>query len=370
MDGSTSLAQLLPGADPKLVTLLRTLFTQEHTKELLRLLPPPKTTQATLSKDDQKRTISLFTLLHAILFHANDQQFDMLNTLSFGPQSQQLFRALWQQVQGHPIYRSYVELAKDHLSEPAKEPEFWGLFTLFVLLFSHMMTTMSDEEFLQGSAIPVEDAVVLIAVLRTMLSRVFRADFQVADSNVVVGGVTFYTFKVLLVKLGKHLHDRDARRKFCPPGHWITPIDLNLKNVSVQFLDMFDTRDPIDEDELQRKFRVLQEGQEEDLIDYLTAPKPPSVAMTSVTQRQAENAITLLKNVPFMAPFEDRVNVFAALVNRDRQFSLGKPLAATIRRTHVFEDSFQQLGTRGIYYYFCSLGIFFRSFPSQVFFPN
>lgn len=133
-----------------------------------------------------------------------------------------------------------------------------------------------------------------------------------------------------------------TRRKFCPPDHWITQVDLSLSNVSVQFLDLFETRDPIDEDDLQNRYRAMQE-EEDDLIDYLTAPRPPSIVMNTVTYRQAENAITLLKNVPFMVPFEDRVNVFHALIHRDRQVSMARSTPVTVRRNHVFEDGFKTL---------------------------
>ena len=77
-------------------------------------------------------------------------------------------------------------------------------------VFSHTLTTLSDEEFLQGEAvIPVTDVTQLISVLRAMLSRVFRSDFQVIDANPVVGAVNFGTLKSMFVKLAKQLHDRE-----------------------------------------------------------------------------------------------------------------------------------------------------------------
>jgi hypothetical protein len=206
MDGSNALRVLSPD-DQKLAALLRALISPEHLNSLFRLLPPKG--PQTPTKEDQKRLVVLLSILQAILFHFKDQQFDVLNFLAFGAEAPHLFRSLCLFVQGHPVYTSYLESNKDHISEPFKEPEFWTTFTLFISLFNHTLTTMNDDEFLRGAAFPVAEVVSFISVLKIMLNRVFRADFQVADSNILVGDVNFADFKLLLVRLGKHLHDRE-----------------------------------------------------------------------------------------------------------------------------------------------------------------
>lgn len=60
----------------------------------------------------------------------------------------------------------------------------------------------------------------------------------------------------------------------------------------------------------------------------------------------------VLNNIPFIIPFEQRVEIFRMFVQNDRQRNnidqfIGPSVNVTIRRNHVFEDGFSQLYTRG-----------------------
>ncbi|KAI9026654.1 hypothetical protein CLU79DRAFT_853565 [Phycomyces nitens] len=58
--------------------------------------------------------------------------------------------------------------------------------------------------------------------------------------------------------------------------------------------------------------------------------------------------ISLLNNMPFIIPFEDRVEIFRSFVDNDRKRNsideyIGRSTAVTIHRNNVFEDGFTQL---------------------------
>ncbi|OAD05313.1 hypothetical protein MUCCIDRAFT_140782 [Mucor lusitanicus CBS 277.49] len=62
----------------------------------------------------------------------------------------------------------------------------------------------------------------------------------------------------------------------------------------------------------------------------------------------------LLNNIPFVIPFEQRVEIFRMFVNNDKkrnnvdEFYSRPKAAATVRRDHMFEDGFDQLGSLGV----------------------
>lgn len=62
----------------------------------------------------------------------------------------------------------------------------------------------------------------------------------------------------------------------------------------------------------------------------------------------------LLNNIPFVIPFEQRVEIFRMFVNNDKkrnkvdEFYSRPKAAATVRRDHMFEDGFDQLSQLGV----------------------
>lgn len=73
--------------------------------------------------------------------------------------------------------------------------------------------------------------------------------------------------------------------------------------------------------------------------------------------------MTVLKEIPFVLPFEERVVVFQGLLlndkieyqNTDSPFMIGSNIHITIRRNYLYEDAFDKLsienGKYSIFYF-------------------
>ncbi|XP_006621472.1 ubiquitin-protein ligase E3C [Apis laboriosa] len=141
-----------------------------------------------------------------------------------------------------------------------------------------------------------------------------------------------HLFKVI-VGLLRQLHMRDLRRQFCPEGHWIAsnivipidkPQDFTFRRrrlrgyIPFQGLRVF-TREE------------LEEG-------------PPLTAKEVRT-------LTLLREIPFVVPFNNRVVAFQSLIYRDKtkqqgeltHFMQGPSIQISVRRNYLYEDAFDKL---------------------------
>ncbi|XP_015521284.1 ubiquitin-protein ligase E3C [Neodiprion lecontei] len=141
-----------------------------------------------------------------------------------------------------------------------------------------------------------------------------------------------HLFKVT-VGLLRQLHTRDLRKQFCPEGHWIAsnivipldkPQDFTFRRrrlrgyVPFQGLRAFTRED-------------LEEG-------------PP-------WSTKEVRTLTLLREIPFVVPFNDRVVVFQSLLNHDKEeqqgewtnFMRGPYIQIAVRRNYLYEDAFDKL---------------------------
>ncbi|KAG7205243.1 hypothetical protein KM043_018323 [Ampulex compressa] len=141
-----------------------------------------------------------------------------------------------------------------------------------------------------------------------------------------------HLFKVTVALL-RQLHTRDLRRQFCAEGHWITsnimipmdrPQDFTFRRrrlrgyVPFQGLRVF-TREELEED----------------------LPLSAKEVRT----------LTLLREIPFVVPFNDRVVLFQSLIYKDKteqqgeltHFRQGPSIQISVRRNYLYEDAFDKL---------------------------
>lgn len=141
-----------------------------------------------------------------------------------------------------------------------------------------------------------------------------------------------HLFKVT-VGLLRQLHTRDLRKQFCPEGHWIA------SNIAIP-LDK-----PQDFTFRRRRlrgyvpFQGLRAFTREDLEEG-----PP-------WSTKEVRTLTLLREVPFVVPFNERVVVFQSLLNHDKEeqqgewtnFMRGPFIQIAVRRNYLYEDAFDKL---------------------------
>ncbi|KAG8224519.1 hypothetical protein J437_LFUL004210 [Ladona fulva] len=149
------------------------------------------------------------------------------------------------------------------------------------------------------------------------------------------------------VSLLRQLHTRDARRPFCPEGHWISrqvailQTDSGVsKGSSTSAMTMvaydlaFRRRG-----RPYRPFQGLRALTQEEMEDG-----PP------LSTREVRTA-TILREVPFVVAFQERVLAFQGLVLRDKMerqgeaayFLQGPSIHISVRRTHLYEDAYEKL---------------------------
>lgn len=160
---------------------------------------------------------------------------------------------------------------------------------------------------------------------------VFQRTLSTGGGAQLEENVKEHLFKVC-VNLLRQIYMRDLRRNFCPANHWTVqtlnlpldkPADLTLQRRR---------RNP-------RPFQPIRDFTREDLENG-----PP---MSTKQMR----SITILREIPFVVTFNERVNILQGLLAADKlksqgdlqNFLQGPSLHIKIRRTHLYEDSFEKL---------------------------
>lgn len=135
------------------------------------------------------------------------------------------------------------------------------------------------------------------------------------------------------VGLLRQLHTRDLRRQFCPANHWIA------SNVVI----------PIDKPQdfafRRRRLRGYVPFQNLRAFTREEFEEGPPLSATEV------RTLTLLREIPFVVPFNNRVVVFQSLIYKDKReqqgelthFMQGPSIQISVRRNYLYEDAFEKL---------------------------
>lgn len=138
-----------------------------------------------------------------------------------------------------------------------------------------------------------------------------------------------------VVSLLRQLHNRDSRSSFCSENHWISP------NVSIPIEKPISFK--IDQVQLNRfeKFVGLKKLTKKQLEEL-----GPLMSTTDIKN------ITILKEIPFVIEFTDRVRILHKLIDNDKQSNYGEShhfmmpgstIDISIRRNYIYEDAFEKL---------------------------
>lgn len=133
------------------------------------------------------------------------------------------------------------------------------------------------------------------------------------------------------VSLLRQLHTRDLRCNFCPPDNWIAP-NLNIPLDRPNDLHFSRRRGP-------RPFQPIRDFTRKNLEEG-----PP------LSTKQIRS-IAILKEIPFVVPFNKRFEVLQGLLaaeklrsQGDQQgFLQGPQIHLLVRRKYLYEDAFDKL---------------------------
>ncbi|KAF1946041.1 E3 ubiquitin-protein ligase NEDD4 [Clathrospora elynae] len=189
-----------------------------------------------------------------------------------------------------------------------------------------------------------------------------------------VAGLKIDYVKGLVTGLLRMVYERDSRRKFLPPDHWLMTSRFDMTGFIPAVVEEEESRHRIQEEDADD----IDDQEEEELDDI------PQLIGTSRTQqqrrleklqRQQRKAsrrrylqavaprLEILQNMPFFIPFTTRVQIFREFVNLDMTKRRGgsdpeiwrfrlmqqpnargqfEKHAAKIRRENEFDDAFEQ----------------------------
>ncbi|PRW44359.1 E3 ubiquitin- ligase UPL7 [Chlorella sorokiniana] len=166
--------------------------------------------------------------------------------------------------------------------------------------------------------------------------------------------------------LHRALYERDARRQFCPPALWLEPY-YHLVGGALGGPQQAQQAQHVSGAAVVRALLASEEDSSSDGRPGASASSPRGGAAaavgpaagagvgTAAVSRPAAVA-AILTAAPQCVPFEERVAVFRALIDTDKErcgYSLApvdggaRPLPLTIRRGYVLEDAAAQLGRMG-----------------------
>ncbi|EJT80554.1 hypothetical protein GGTG_00549 [Gaeumannomyces tritici R3-111a-1] len=210
---------------------------------------------------------------------------------------------------------------------------------------------------------------------------------KVSSSFTVISGIDFEAFRNIAITTIRMLYERDSRRPFLPPGHWLMTsrfdMDSFLSAVVLEEQRQHDIRGNDSEEEVSDEDEELGDmlGSSSHQVFSWAGQRRSRHAMVEqfkTRQKKLQRDRTLavigpkleiLRNMPFVIPFEKRVQIFRQFVHLDkerrrhghvdadqwRQFVLSAgsrdPIPARgvigrhhakIKRGNVFDDAYDQ----------------------------
>ena len=268
----------------------------------------------------------------------------------------------------------------------------WPCLIVLCQLYSRSLLTIGDDEFYPSDAtfgstsssaqsalrnpLSLDEIVALSALLRNLAFSLYWNEgtggvLDDLSQGSVAGMKTMdlLSLRDIVTRLLQQLHQRDSRRKFTPTDHWLMNSHLDLHSFIQSVV--------LEEDELSQ----YQEQTDEDIVmdvnhqsvNVIESDDDATLSRPSVSSRIASRRggtlrgggltarslaylsprLGILNNIPFVIPFEARVEIFHEFTALDynrlkRQKSFRGPYReVSIRRSSVAEDGFKQLNGLG-----------------------
>ncbi|KAJ1720097.1 ubiquitin-protein ligase (E3) [Coemansia erecta] len=234
---------------------------------------------------------------------------------------------------------------------------------LLCRFLNRQLQTMGDDElFNQGMSLPIGDIRTIARVCRNIAFALYWSADTPED---------LVPLRDMSAAIARELYIRNSRHQFADEKFWLMPstiLDMSLFADRVAEDPIFAVKyeDEMDSDD-ESSSESEADDEEMDVDDdsgrmgwlanmYSGMKRQPRKYMdrVSLTPR-----IAVLRNIPFVVPFNDRVRLLHALINRDRvRLGLGMlgnapsphglrmgmhSVGAVIHRGSVFNDAFEQL---------------------------
>ncbi|KAG0666865.1 hypothetical protein C6P46_003575 [Rhodotorula mucilaginosa] len=378
---------------------------------LVELLVPPPPHLATNSTGSSRATTTTTTSSSSSSSSsaAINVRDAVLNTLLYSPLSAGLLRELFRgYIRSSELGRTLSSATKREKSAVVlaalKDDRYrdeWPVLVLAVEMYARSLLTMGDDEFYASTSstaassnagrnpLTLDEVVNLSAIIRNATFALYWQDegtvlsqeggggdekmvdpvlvAQTANKrqqNVVgMGGWLIEDVRGVMTRFLQQVHARDSRRRFTPEGHWHMTSAFDLRSF-VETAVFEDERLEAEEDAEPSggadtpgqapSPALLRRGLARDTNDS----RGPARTSTYSKRQLAliSPRLGVLRNIPFVVPFETRVAIFRQFVANDfRKLGLGDATSysarsrhrAVVRRTNLAEDAYAHLNGLG-----------------------
>ncbi|KAG8763989.1 hypothetical protein FRC11_007039 [Ceratobasidium sp. 423] len=231
----------------------------------------------------------------------------------------------------------------------------WPPLVFLTVLYTHMLRTMSDDEFFstqigqtpqtQNAQNPLSTSEVahLGHALLGVVFRLYLHEVVISTRRVPgLGDINFGMVREWGTELLQSICLRDSRRKFTPEGHWLMVDASDAQQIRAAAL--------LEEEEASNSESVFPTSRS----GYVTS-RTTRAQLASLSPRSK-----ILTHIPFSIPFDVRVQVFRQYVTNDwkdvaqrvrngemdmSSYRSGRRANAVVRRGRVAEDGFKALGS-------------------------
>ncbi|KAJ3034415.1 hypothetical protein HDV00_005035 [Rhizophlyctis rosea] len=252
---------------------------------------------------------TLFTRWHA-------KKASILNTLILRSGAS-LVAAFWSAVKGTRLWAALTSgrVQAALTSDPDMASD-WPVLTTIAEVLSKQLQTIGDDEFYGGKLpLTMSEMADICRALNLVAFSLFWNDLSESKMPVIGTAIRLDHMTQLFTRILQQLHARDSRRPFCPPGHWLMSEYIDITSF---------VESAVAEDEV-----VAQ-------------------SKKGLGPRQK-----ILNNIPFVIPFDVRVEIFREWIGQDRVRNgldtqwIAPAARVEIRRHKVFEDGYAQLNGLG-----------------------
>lgn len=158
---------------------------------------------------------------------------------------------------------------------------------------------------------------------------------QNAETFFVISGIDFGTFRSIVTTAMRMLYERDSRRRFLPEGHWLMTSKFNMESfLQAVVLEEQRQHELREQEEDGEDGRVVDEDEPMEDEGYrpmsqagLQRSRNARLELLRKQQRLANKErmlaaigpkLEILRKMPFVIPFETRVQIFRQFVSLDK----------------------------------------------------
>ncbi|TIB72711.1 hypothetical protein E3Q23_03282 [Wallemia mellicola] len=298
----------------------------------------------------------LFSYLAIIIEKYQHRRNDIIHAILYTPSTTSsrsvggpgIIRELWRaSVRGSPLARVSLSSPRGlvkylgKLSENKENAENFLGFLLLVYLYSRLLLTLPDADFHGGNqALSVDEVVSLSSILRNAAFALYTME---TDETIPTLGFKMTSVRSIITKLARQIHERDSRKQFTSPGHWLMTSELDLR----AFCDAV----------IVEEKKLEEEDSDVEMVDVNNSSSRNSrrikntKSLSKQQLAQVSPKLGILNNIPFVIPFDSRVSILRELIRydeiRNNVDSYFDQVKADIRRDNVAEDGFNQLNIPG-----------------------